>query len=133
MQITINSNARPSLPGADVEKVGDNLYEATFTPNSSGIYYIGNYGIAVNYPLEYRDIGYNPELSSLIKANGGKVFTEEEARRSLVVEASRVSQRTVQERVSRRDILLLLAILVFLSEIVYRRLSEIRRRGRSRA
>jgi hypothetical protein len=133
MQITINSNARPSLPGADVEKVGDNLYEATFTPNSSGIYYIGNYGIAVNYPLEYRDIGYNPELSSLIKANGGKVFTEEEARRSLVVEASRVSQRTVQERVSRRDILLLLALLVFLSEIVYRRLSEIRRRGRSRA
>jgi hypothetical protein len=132
MQITINSNARPSLPGADVEKVGDNLYEATFTPNSSGIYYIGNYGIAVNYPLEYRDIGYNPELSSLIKANGGKVFTEEEARRSLVVEASRVSQRTVQERVSRRDILLLLALLVFLSEIVYRRLSEIRRRGRSR-
>jgi hypothetical protein len=133
MQITINSNARPSLPGADVEKVGDNLYEATFTPNSSGIYYIGNYGMAVNYPLEYRDIGYNPELSSLIKANGGKVFTEEEARRSLVVEASRVSQRTVQERVSRRDILLLLALLVFLSEIVYRRLSEIRRRGRSRA
>jgi hypothetical protein len=133
MQITINSNARPSLPGADVEKVGDNLYEATFTPNSSGIYYIGNYGIAVNYPLEYRDIGFNPGLSSLIKANGGKVFTEEEARRSLVVEASRVSQRTVQERVSRRDILLLLALLVFLSEIVYRRLSEIRRRGRSRA
>ena len=133
LQITINSNARPSLPGADVEKVGDNVYEATFTPNSSGIYYIGNYGIAVNYPLEYRDIGYNPGLSSLIMANGGKVFTEEEARRSLVVEASRVSQRTVQERVSRRDILLLLALLVFLAEIVYRKLSEIRRRGRSRA
>jgi hypothetical protein len=66
-------------------------------------------------------------------ANGGKVFTEEEARKSLVVEASRVSQRTVQERVSRRDILLLLALLVFLAEIVYRKLSEIRRRGRSRA
>ena len=80
LQITINSNARPSLPGADMEKVGDNRYSATFTPNSSGIYYIGDYGVAVNYPLEYRDIGFNPELSSLIMANGGKVFTEEEAR-----------------------------------------------------
>ena len=116
-----------------MEKVGDNRYSALFTPNSSGIYYIGNYGVAVNYPLEFRDIGFNPELSSLIMANGGKVFTEEEARRSLVAEAGRVSQRTVQERVSRRDILLLLALLVFLAEIVYRKMDEIRRRGRSRA
>ena len=54
LQITITSDARPSLPGADVEKVGDNRYVATFTPNSSGIYYIGNYGVAVNYPLEYQ-------------------------------------------------------------------------------
>lgn len=133
LQITINSNARPSLSGADVEKVGDNRYSALFTPNSSGIYYIGNYGVAVNYPQEFRDIGNNPELFSLIMANGGKVFTEEEARRSLVAEAGRVSQSTVQERVSKRDILLLLALLVFLAEIVYRKMDEIRRRGRSRA
>jgi len=69
----------------------------------------------------------------LIMANGGKVFTEEEARRSLVAEAGRVSRRTVQERVSRRDVLLLLALLAFLAEIVYRKLSEMRRRGRSGA
>jgi hypothetical protein len=39
----------------------------------------------------------------------------------------------VQDRVSRRDILLLLALLIFLAEIVYRKMDEIRRRGRSRA
>jgi hypothetical protein len=66
-------------------------------------------------------------------ANGGKVFSEDEARRSLVVEAGRVSQRTVQERLSRRDILLLLALLIFLAEILYRKLDEMRRRGRFRA
>ena len=38
LSVTISSNARPSLPDADVEKVGDNRYVATFTPNSSGIY-----------------------------------------------------------------------------------------------
>jgi hypothetical protein len=133
LSVTISSNARPSLADADVEKVGDNRYVATFIPNSSGIYYIGSYGLAVNYPLEYRDMGFNPELSRLIMANGGKVFSEDEARRSLVVEAGRVSQRTVQERLSRRDILLLLALLIFLAEIIYRKLDEMRRRGRFRA
>jgi len=51
----------------------------------------------------------------------------------IVAEAGRVSRRTVQERVSRRDVLLLLALLAFLAEIVYRKLSEMRRRGRSGA
>ncbi len=133
LSVTISSTARPSVPDADVEKVGDNRYVATFVPNSSGIYYIGSYGLAVNYPLEYRDIGFNPELSRLIMTNGGKVFSEDEARRSLVVEAGRVSQRTVQERLSRRDILLILAMLIFLAEILYRKMNEMRRRGRFRA
>jgi hypothetical protein len=133
LSVTISSNARPSFPQADVEKVGDNRYVATFMPNSTGIYYIGNYGLAVNYPLEYRDIGYNPDFSRMIMASGGKVFSEAEARQSLVVEAGRVSQRTVQERISRRDILLLLALLIFLTEIIYRKRDEVRRRGRFRA
>ena len=122
----------PTLPDASVEKVGDNRYVATFTPNSSGIYYIGSYGLAVNYPLEYRDIGFNPELSPLIMANGGKVFSEDEARRSLVVEAARISQRTVQERLSRRDMLLLAALLIFLAEVLYRKREEMRKTGRPR-
>jgi uncharacterized membrane protein len=132
MQLTITSEARPSLTGADIEKVGDKRYIATFTPNSSGIYYIGNYGVAVNYPLEYRYIGFNPDLVRLVMANGGKVFTEDEARQSLIAEAGRQSQRTRQERVSRRDLLLIIALAIFLSEVIYRRVSEIRRRGRSK-
>jgi uncharacterized membrane protein len=131
-QITIISSSRPSLPGADVEKVGDNRYTATFTPNSSGIYHIGDYAFAVNYPLEYRDVGSNPDLPNLIVASGGKVFTEEEARRSLVAEAGRLSQRTIQERLSRRDLLLLLALIIFLVEVVWHKFGEIRRKGRSK-
>lgn len=131
LQITITSDARPSLPGASMEKVGDKRYVATLTPDNIGVYYIGDYGVAVNYPLEYRDVGLNPELSRLIMANGGKVFSEDEAGLSLVAEASRLSQRTVQDRISRRDLLLLLALVIFIVEVVLRRLAEIRRRGRS--
>jgi hypothetical protein len=115
-----------------VEKVGDDRYLATFTPNSSGIYYIGSYGVAVNYPLEYRDVGFNPDLPRHIIASGGEVFTEEEAGQSLIAEASLRSQRTVQERISRRDLLLLLALAIFLGEVVLRKVAEIRKRGRSR-
>lgn len=132
LMIAISSNARPIIEGAAVEKVGDRSYVATLTPDQTGIYYIGDFGMAVNYPLEYRDIGFNPDLPRLIMANGGKVFTEDEARRSLIAEASRLSQRTVSDRVSRRDILLLIALTIFIAEVVGRRLQEIRRRGRSR-
>jgi hypothetical protein len=113
--------------------VGDKRYVATLTPDSSGIYYIGDYGIAVNYPLEYRDLGINPDFPKLILANGGKVFTEDEAKQSLIAEASRLSQRTVQERVSRRALLLLLALVIFIAEVVLRKMREMRRRGRSSA
>lgn len=132
LKIAVSSDSRPSLDRATVEKVGDRMYVVTLTPDQTGIYYIGDYGLAVNYPLEYRDIGQNPELSRLIMASGGKMFTEDEARTSLVAEASRLSERSVQERVSRRDLLLLAALAIFIAEVVGRRLQEIRRRGRSR-
>jgi hypothetical protein len=130
LQVTITGHDRPSIPGASIEKVGDERYLTTLTPNSSGIYYIGGYGVAVNYPLEYRDVGYSPELQRQIMVGGGKVFTEEEARQSLTAEASRRSQRTMQDRTSRRDLLLLLALVIFLLEVVYRKVAEIKRQGR---
>lgn len=132
LQVAIVSDSRPSIEGASIEKIGDKRYIATFTPDKSGIYYVGDYGIAVNYPVEYRDIGFNPDLPRLIMANGGKVFTEAEARQSLVAEASRLSQRTIQDRSSRRDIILLIALSIFIAEVVIRKLGEIKRRGRSR-
>jgi uncharacterized membrane protein len=133
LQIAVNSNARPVLAGASVEKVGEQSYMLTFTPTQPGIFYIGDYGVAVNYPLEYRYMGSNPELPKMIMAAGAKIFTESEASRSLVAEAGRLSQRTVSERTSHRDILLLLALIIFIAEIVGRKLGELRRRGRQRA
>jgi hypothetical protein len=93
--------------------------------------YLGDYGIAVNYPLEYRDLGFNPDLPKKIMVNGGRVFTEKEAGLSLIEEARMKNQRTVQDRVSKRDLLLLAALTIFLAEVIGRRLREIKIRGRS--
>ncbi len=64
-------------------------------------------------------------------ANGGRVFTEKEAGLSLIEEARMKNQRTVQDRVSKRDLLLLAALTIFLVEVIGRRLREIKVRGRS--
>lgn len=133
LQITVNSVARPTLEGASVEKVGDKSYLLTFTPTEPGVFYIGDIGVAVNYPWEYRYMGFNPELPKMIMAAGGKTFTESEARLSLAAEAGRLSQRTVSERTSQRDLLLLLASIIFIVEIVRRKLKEMRRRTPRRA
>lgn len=133
LKVTITSEARPNLgPGVAIEKTGTDRYEATLNPGAEGIYYLGDYGIAINYPLEYRDVGFNPDLARLIMASGGKVFTEDEAVQSLIDEARRASIRTVQERTSRRDTLLITALAIFLGEVVARRLREIRKRGGSK-
>jgi uncharacterized membrane protein len=124
--VAIQSNTRPNIDRSSIEKVGDNKYQVTLTPDVEGILYLGDYGIAVNYPLEYRDVGYNPDLKKKIMANGGRVFTEKEASLSLAEEARIRSQRTVQERESRRDLLLLIALIIFLAEVIGRRLKEIK-------
>ena len=51
---------------------------------------------------------------------------------NLGIALAMLSQRVVQERTSRRDLLLLLALTIFLLEVVARRLREIQKRGRSR-
>ena len=131
MVVSIQSNTRPSIEQASIEQVGDDKYAATLGPDKVGILYIGDYGIAVNYPLEYRDVGFNPELAKKIMANGGRVFTEKEAATSLAAEAMMRSQRTVQERESKRDLLLLAALIIFLAEVIGRRLKELKVIGRS--
>jgi hypothetical protein len=49
-------NAKPNIEGTNVEKIRENRYKATLTPKKTGIYFIGDYGVDVNYPLEYREI-----------------------------------------------------------------------------
>ena len=79
------SNARPNIEGASVEKIGDNRYEATLTPEKTGIYFIGDYGIAVNYPLEYREIRIQSQLGRTDYGKRREGFHRERSRKKLVI------------------------------------------------
>lgn len=132
LELIITSSRPPKIDmqGVNVESAGEGRYTATLTPNSTGLYYIGDFGFFVNYPLEYREMGVNPGLRDAVEANGGRVFTEDEARMNLVEAARQASQRRVEERVSRQGTLLLLALAIFLAEVVLRRLRELKSRLR---
>ncbi len=127
LEMTITSSSPPRIDGVEVERVGENRYSAVVTPEEGGVYRVGDYRIAVNYPLEYRYVGFNPDFSRLIMSSGGMVFSEEEVAGNLVEEARKRSEMTVQERVSRRWSLLFLALAIFLGEVIARRLVEVRR------
>jgi uncharacterized membrane protein len=111
----------------DLALTGRNTYEASVNPVNIGIHDISGYPLAVNYALEYRDVGLNKDIESLIAATGGKVYTEQEARSSLLKDARQNSQKESSEAVSLKVYVLLAALLLYLAEVIARRIKEMRR------
>jgi hypothetical protein len=111
----------------DLALTGRNTYEATVNPGSMGIHDISGYPLAVNYQLEYRDIGLNKDIEPLILATGGKIYTETEARALLLKDARQNSEREANEPVSLKVYVLLAALVLYLSEILARRIKEMKK------
>jgi uncharacterized membrane protein len=106
---------------------GRNIYETSVNPDSIGIHDISGYPLAVNYALEYRDIGFNKEIEPLILATGGKIYSEKEARAFLLKDARQNSQKEATEPVSLKVYVFLAALILYLSEIIARRIKEMRK------
>ncbi|RNI09109.1 vWA domain-containing protein [Methanohalophilus halophilus] len=105
--------------------VGKNTYEAQIFPKTIGMHYVSGYPIAVNYAIEYRDVGLNEELPSLIAGNGGKAYSQKEARANLLTDARQNSLQSRMEPVSWKMYFILAALLLFLGEVMLRRSLEI--------
>ncbi|KKG07874.1 vWA domain-containing protein [Methanosarcina sp. 2.H.A.1B.4] len=117
------------LDGAplDLALTGRNTYEASVNPVNVGIHDISGYPLAVNYPREYLEVGLNKDIESLILATGGKIYTEKEARALLLKDARQNSERESNEPVSLKVYVLLAALVLYLGEILVRRIREMRR------
>ena len=110
----------------DLSLTGKNTYEATTDVGQVGVHYISGYPIAVNYALEYRDVGVNPDLATMIAANGGKTYTKSEAQALLLKDAKENSQKLIKETVSQKMYFIIAALILFLLEVAIRRLREIK-------
>ncbi len=109
----------------ELSVIGKNTYDTTIDPDRIGMHDISGYPVAVNYALEYRDVGLNEELPALVKSSGGKTYNERDARALLLEDAKANSERVVQEPVSWKMYFIIAALLLFLLEIVIRRVKEI--------
>lgn len=117
-----------SLDGESINLAltGRNTYEASLDLSDTKIYNISGYPLAVNYPLEYRNVGINNSIEASIVATGGNVYTEKEARNSILKDARQNSEKEVTESVSLKVYVFLAALILYLGEIIARRIKEMK-------
>jgi hypothetical protein len=112
----------------DLSRTGPTTYEATINLETGDFHDLsGVYGIAVNYPLEYREIGFNDKLVQVIESNGGSVYNEDDVQGLLFMDIKEKAVRTVNEPKSEKEPYLLAALVLFLAEVIIRRLKDYRK------
>ncbi len=130
-KVVITSNTVPAatLDGAplDLSRTGPTKYEASINLEKAGFHDLSGYGIAVNYPLEYRDVGFNDKLESVIEANGGRVYEESGVEGLLLLDIKEKAVRTVTQPISQKEPFLLAALGLFLTEVIVRRMKDYRK------
>ncbi len=104
----------------------EGVYVTELTFNQTGTYNISGYPVTVNYPLEYRDIGVYQDFRKLIESTGGSVYTVEQAKALYIRNNGETTTYQTREAVSFNVYLLLIALILFLAEVIYRRVVEIK-------
>jgi Mg-chelatase subunit ChlD len=135
--IIIRSNEMPAVVfgGQDVpvSQTGERTYEGVIEPDHIGLFtlQVSASGVtledtaAVNYPLEYRDVGNDPEFLEAVKRNSGRVYNVDQARSLLFSDIRKNSIMASEEHVSLSWLFLITALLVFLGEVIMRRANGI--------
>lgn len=122
-EIIVRSSQIPSAYGVKFQKVDDDLYRGIFTPAKTGFFTFGPAQLAVNYPKEYRDVGFNPELADVVRVTGGQMFEPDDLKGILEKTKTHAKRKEIQETPLRWPFLLG-ALVFFLIEIVLRRVKE---------
>jgi len=121
--INVKSEKRPVYAGIKFSKLDENLYTATATTTQQGFYDFLETPVAVNYNKEVGSVGFNPELSNLVRLSKGRMFSPDDIG-GIIEKVKQDSKRTKIESVSYSWVLLLAALFLFLAEVGIRRLYE---------
>jgi uncharacterized membrane protein len=120
-EITVKAQSPPEAAGVTFYKIDDDLYSAAMTPTTTGFQQVSGAIFASNYPREYSNLGFNPELSKIAAATGGRVFDPSDID-SIVQHAKASSRRIINTKDNLGWPFVLLAVIVFLVEIFIRRI-----------
>ncbi|MFC1648019.1 VWA domain-containing protein [Nanoarchaeota archaeon] len=123
--VEVKSDKIPSAEGIQFVKVDKDIYESSILPRETGFNSVLDARYAVNYKREYEDTGFNPELSNIVSSTGGNLFKPDDIE-SIVQFVKSVSRRTIVEKTTIVWPFLVAAIILFLFEVMLRRISEAR-------
>ena len=133
LSLIIYDDTKPKLKldgktALELSLIGKNVYESSVSPDTIGIHNVSGYPLAINYPLEFKEVGLNENLPPLVRATGGNIYKgENEARAQLLKDARQNAERDIEEPRSLKPYIVLLALLLFLGEVMLRRIREIKR------
>ncbi|WP_396612915.1 VWA domain-containing protein [Haloferax sp. S1W] len=128
--VVYRGDSRPAEGNLTFSSVSPGVYRATVTPTEQGFHGVLNTSFAANYPVEYAGFGTSPELETTVSDTGGKLYSPNQAAeiaRSARDNASGV--RPVRDDWARAFVLG--AFLVYLGEVLLRRVQVYRGRTRS--
>lgn len=122
-EIIYKSEKQPVSDRVTFYKIGENLYSGSLVINEVGFHSLLDATFAINYNKELSKIGINPELKAVALASGGNIFEEEDVEEMIEAIKSQ-SKRSVYQKWYYRWPFVLLAILLFLIEIIIRKMAR---------
>ncbi len=127
--IQVTSDEFPEAADHEFTRTGERTYESdAFFVEQPGFHTFSEATFAANAPLEYQETGLNPGLVSLAGSTGGKIFKPSQVN-EIVEHVQKLSRRTITKRVYLVWPLLVVALVIFLFEILLRKLHEFAKHG----
>jgi hypothetical protein len=105
-----------------LKRQSDELYKTEVRPDSPGFHRFKNETYAYNYNSEIEEIGYSDTMKKTVRDTGGKVYTPEE-REELKQDLKNFAENKTNTKKSLSTYLILLAMIIFLGEVGYRKLN----------
>ncbi len=126
-KIIVKSDKKPVSDVLKFEKTEEDKYISYFTPEETGFDEFFHATMAVNYPLEYKEVGFNREMRDLVEISGGKMFDSIDSN-ELVEFIKQVSIRKKTVPNYWRWPFVAIALIILLIEIFVRKIIESVRR-----
>ncbi|MCK4670110.1 MAG: VWA domain-containing protein [Nanoarchaeota archaeon] len=123
VEVTVKRSTTPETDVVQLSKTDENIYTGIYTPTKIGFVDLLGTTIAVNYNTEYRDVGLNPKLNETVIATGGRMLDPNDVKE--IVEQIKLNSKRIKiDNIFYRWPFLMLALLIFLVEVCFRRVIE---------
>jgi len=123
IKVEVRSDKIPSAEGLDFVKIETSRYEASIKTTETGFGNVLEATYAVNYPIEIEETGFNPGLTDVVSSTGGNIFKPDDIK-GIVDFVKTVSKRTIVEQTTIVWPFIVAAMILFLIEVLLRRISE---------